>query len=66
MITALLSVPINDDDVFEETETIRLQIDSTSLPNDVILGSPRSAVMAITDDDGKSIIYGYSYIYIQE
>ena len=54
MTTASLSIPINDDNVFEETEIFRLNIiESTSLPNDVTLGSPRSAVIAIQDNDGK-------------
>ena len=53
MTTASLSVPTNDDDIFEESETFRLMIDSTSLPNDVTLGSVRSAVMTILDNDGK-------------
>ena len=55
MTTALLSVPTNDDDIFEDSETVRLMIDSTSLPNDVTLGSSirRSAIMTILDDEGK-------------
>ena len=53
MTTALLSVPINDDDIFEDSETFRLRIDSTSLPNDVTLGNIRAVVMTILDDDGK-------------
>ena len=55
MTTALLSVPTNDDDIFEDSETFRLMIDSTSLPNDVTLGSSirRSAIMTILDDEGK-------------
>ena len=54
MTTASLSIPINDDNVFEEIEVFRLDIiESTSLRNDVTLGSPRSAVIAIQDNDGK-------------
>ena len=53
MTTASLSIPINDDDIFEEHETFILMIDSTSLPNDVTLGSPRAVVISITDNDGK-------------
>ena len=54
MTTASLSISINDDNVFEETETFRLVIyDSASLHNDVTLGSPRSAVKAIQDNDSK-------------
>ena len=53
MITASLSVPTNDDDIFEDSETFRLMIDSTSLPNDVTLGNIRAVVMTIIDDDGK-------------
>ena len=55
MTTASLSVPIKDDNIFEDIEVFRLLIDSTSLPNDVTLGNPRAA-MTIVDDDGKSII----------
>ena len=56
MTTALLSVPIKDDNVFENNELFRLIIDSTSLPNDVTLGNLRVSAMTIVDDDGKSII----------
>ena len=53
MTIVSLSIPINDDDIFEESETFRLMIDSTSLPNDVTLGRFRSVVISITDNDGK-------------
>ena len=53
MTTALLSIPINDDDIFEDSEVFILTIDSTSLLNDVTLGHIRSVVMVILDDDGK-------------
>ena len=56
MTTASLSVPIKDNNVFEDTESFRLLIDSTLLPNDVTLGVPRAAAVVILDDDGKSII----------
>ena len=56
MTTASLSVPIKDDNIFEDNESFRLLIDLTSLPNDVTVGSPRSTVVVILDDDGKSII----------
>ena len=51
--TASLSIPINDDNVLEEDEYFRLMIDPTSLPDDVTVGSPRSVVLVIRDDDGK-------------
>ena len=54
--TALLSVPIKDDNVFEASESFKLIIDPTSLPDDVTLGVPRAAAVVILDDDGKSII----------
>ena len=63
MTTASLSIPIKDDNVFEDTESFRLLIDSTSLPNDVTLGNPRSAAMTIVDDDGKSVIQPFIIKY---
>ena len=35
--TALLNIPINDDNIFEDDETFRLTIDPSSLPSRVML-----------------------------
>ena len=51
--TALLSVPINDDDTFEGNENFTLTIDSSSLPSDVIVSNPGYATVTIIENDGK-------------
>ena len=46
-------VPINNDDIFEGNENFTLTIDPSSLPTDVSVGNPGSAVVTIIDDDRK-------------
>ena len=51
--TTLLSVPINNDNVFEGNENFMLAIDSSSLPSDVTVSNPSQVVVTIVEDDGK-------------
>ena len=51
--TAELKVMIIDDKIFEESETFSVTIMQVSVPYGVQLGSPRSAVVSITDNDSK-------------
>ena len=50
---ASFQVTINDDDMHERSETFRVTINSISVPHGVVLGSPRSSVVTIIDNDGK-------------
>ena len=52
-IRAELKVMIIDDKIFEESETFRAMIMQVSVPYGVELGSPRSVVVSITDNDSK-------------
>ena len=54
-ISALLNVPINDDNVLENNEEFTMTIDSSSLPNGVSPGSNGAATVTIMDDDGNSL-----------
>ena len=50
--TQTLTIIVLDDDVLEGDHTFTVSIDSNNL--DVSLGSPRSIVVTINDDDCKS------------
>jgi len=52
-ISVSFDVPINDDNVFEESENFLLTIDQSSSLNGVIIGSPNIAVVNISDNDGE-------------
>ena len=54
--TALLAVPINDDDTFEGNENFTLTIDSSSLPSDVTVSNPGYATVTIIENDGNKYI----------
>ena len=56
-ISVAFDVPINDDNVFEESEEFLLTIDQSSSLNDVIIGSQNVTVVNITDNDGKFIAH---------
>ena len=50
-ICASFDIPINDDNVFEETEEFLLTIDQSSSLNGVIIGSPNVTVVTLQDND---------------
>ena len=52
---ATFDVIIVKDNLYERSETFRVTINAISVPYGVVLGSPRSAVVTILDDDGKHI-----------
>ena len=45
-----------DDRLLEIDETFKLGIDSSSLPNNVIIASPNETTVTIMDDDCKLLI----------
>lgn len=50
-------VLIIDDNTFEGNENFNISIDSSELPNNVIVGQPSEVVIEISDDDdGRCII----------
>ena len=50
-------VPITDDNIFEGNEYFILTIDSSSLSNNVTLGSPSQVIVNISDsNDGKCYV----------
>ena len=46
-----INIPVVDDNVVEEDETYRVEIDASKLPSWVTVGSQASAVMTIVDND---------------
>ena len=46
-------VPITNDDVLENNETFSLNIISSSVPDQVIIGNPRQSTVTIIDNDSK-------------
>lgn len=50
---ASCNIPITDDVVFEGNEDIKLEIISSSLSSDVVVGNPDQATVTIVDDDSK-------------
>ena len=44
---------INDDDILENNENLNLTINSSSLPDDIGIGDPDSATVAIVEVDGE-------------
>ena len=53
MTIVQFNVSINDDDIFEDDETLNLSINSSTLPNKVIVGSSGQTTVTIVDNDGK-------------
>jgi len=51
MNTSSFTVPITDDDVFEDIEYFTLKINSV-LPSSIDIGDPRQATVAIEDNEG--------------
>ena len=52
---ALLNISVLDDNLLEDDETFILIIDSSSIPNNVIIEKPSNATVTILNDDGKYI-----------
>jgi len=46
-------VPINDDNILENTEMFTLDINPSTLPNRVTVGNPGEATVTIMDTDSK-------------
>ena len=55
MTSTTFDVPINDDDIWEDSENLMLTIDPSSLPTGITRGDPGSATVTIVDDDRKEI-----------
>ena len=53
------SVFINDDKILEDNETFNLTINSSSLPDRVIVTNLNKATVIIEDNDGKCVIYSH-------
>ena len=51
--TAFNATIISDDNILEESETFYLNVNSSSLPNDITAGNPFQATVTIMDDDSK-------------
>jgi len=50
----MINIPFSDDNEVEGAETIIITLSSNNLPADVVLGSPNSLTITISDDDGNS------------
>jgi len=50
-------VPINDDNILENTEMFTLTIDSSTLPNHFTVGDPGQATVSIMDSDSEWIVF---------
>ena len=46
-------VPITNDNIQESNETFSLNIISSSVPDQVIIGNPRQSAVTIVDNDSK-------------
>ena len=55
--SVFFSVFINDDEILEDNETFNLTINSTSLPDRIIVTNLNKATVIIEDNDGKCVIY---------
>ena len=53
MTSVQFNVSINDDNIYEGNETFNLSINSSTLPNKVIVGNPGQTTVTIVDNDGK-------------
>lgn len=61
MTMVQFNISINDDNIFEGNETFDLSINSSTLPNKVIVGNPGQTTVTIVDNDGK---YVKSHVYL--
>jgi len=53
MTEAVCNISVNDNNILEETETFKIIINSSSLPNNVTIGEVGVAVVTILDNDGE-------------
>ena len=53
VISASFSISINGDDIYEDSETFNISIDSSSLPKRVTVGDNGHSAVTILDNDGK-------------
>ena len=53
MTEAEFNISVNDDNILEETETFKIIINSSSLPNNVTIGGLDEAAVTILDNDGE-------------
>ena len=53
MTRVLFNISVTDDNILEKNENFRLDIDPSSLPNNVTISVPNRAKVKIVDDDGK-------------
>ena len=53
VISASFSISINGDDIYEDSETFNISIDSSSLPKRVTVGDNDHSAVTILDNDGK-------------
>ena len=51
--TATFNIPINNDMILESDEDFKLNIDESSLPGSVRLGTPDEATVIIMDNERK-------------
>ena len=56
MTRVSFNLNIRSDKLLEINETFKLRIDSSSLPNRVIVNSPNKTTVTIMDDDCKLLI----------
>ena len=61
---ATFDIPITTDDLLEGNEMFYVTIDTSSLPNNVIVGDVDIATILILDDDRKYTYWLYSSAYI--
>ena len=53
MTEAVCNISVNDNNILEETETFKIIINSSSLPNNVTIGGLDEAAVTILDNDGE-------------
>ena len=61
--TAILNIPLINDNILEENETFRLYVLQQALPDSVIQGDPSSPKVTIIDNDSKLGICAYICTY---
>ena len=50
---ASFHITINDDSLLESTKTFHLFVDSSTLPNNILISDPGQASVILLDDDSK-------------
>ena len=71
MTIASFDISITNDNMFEGSEDVKIEIIDSSLPNGIAVGYPDHAIVTIVDDDSKMasltvhrIIHAYNYVYM--